>query len=169
MLQIRVFPRYLLCLSVLSYCLASAPSTVRFDGLGPAKIGMNLSQLNAVLHTQATMPATKDQQGCFYVNSNKHPHIAFMMVDEHLARIDVNQPGVSTAKGIQVGDSESHALEVYGHRLEVIPHKYLETGRYLTIKSNDGRYGIRFETDEGKITKYYAGRYDAIQYVEGCQ
>jgi hypothetical protein len=29
--------------------------------------------------------------------------------------------------------------------------------------------GVRFETDKGKITTYYAGKYDAIQYVEGCE
>jgi hypothetical protein len=167
--RIGLVLRLLLCLSLVGGCLASQSATVNFDGIGSAKIGMNMSQLNAVLHTQVSMPSAKGEQGCFYVNSKKYPHIGFMIVDGHLARIDVKEPGVSTAKGIQVGDSESHALEVYGHQLEVGPHKYLETGHYRTIKSNDGRNGIRFETDQGKITNDYAGRYDAIQCVEGCQ
>jgi hypothetical protein len=28
--------------------------------------------------------------------------------------------------------------------------------------------GIRFETEKGKITLFYAGTKTAIQYVEGC-
>jgi hypothetical protein len=38
---------------------------------------------------------------------------------------------------------------------------------YLTIRSDDRHYGVRFETDQGKITMFYAGTYEAIQYVEG--
>src|ERR1700682_1555784 len=36
-----------------------------------------------------------------------------------LARIDVGGPGVPTAEGVQVGDSEAHALQVYGPRMTV--------------------------------------------------
>jgi hypothetical protein len=53
--------------------------------------------------------------------------------------------------------------------LQVEPHKYVDNGRYLTAKSADGHYGIRFETENGKVTSYYAGRYSSIQYVEGCE
>jgi len=38
----------------------------------------------------------------------------------------------------------------------------------LTL-ANDRRYGIRFETDTGKILMFYVGTYEAIQYVEGCE
>jgi len=53
--------------------------------------------------------------------------------------------------------------------MKVTGHQYIDTGHYLTVRSADGRYGIRFETDKGKIIEYYAGTYEAIQYVEGCQ
>jgi len=51
----------------------------------------------------------------------------------------------------------------------VEPHKYIDDGHYLTIRSADRKYGIRFETEKGKITGFYAGLYSAIQYVEGCE
>jgi hypothetical protein len=86
-----------------------------------------------------------------------------------VARIDVDAPGVFTFAGLQVGDSEAHARKVYGPKLKVSAHQYVDTGHYLTVKSDDPRYGVRFETDNGKITMYYAGNYDAIQYVEGCE
>jgi hypothetical protein len=77
---------------------------------------------------------------------------------------------VSTAGGIKIGDSESHAKQVYGNMLKVEPHNYTAPeGHYLTVLASNGRYGIRFETDEGKIVKFYAGQLQAIALVEGCQ
>jgi len=38
----------------------------------------------------------------------------------------------------------------------------------LTLRSADQRYGMRFETEAGKVTTFYAGKYEAEQYVEGC-
>jgi hypothetical protein len=150
--------------------LAGGAWVLRQDGIGPVKIGMDLAQLNTILHEKFAMPESKDEQPCFYVDTAQHPHVSFMMVKGRLARIDVDGAGVLTADGIQVGDSEEHARQVYGSRLTVKPHAYTgPEGHYLTIRSVDGRYGIRFETDNGKITMLYAGRFDAIQYIEGCE
>jgi hypothetical protein len=76
--------------------------------------------------------------------------------------------GVATAEGVQVGDSEEHAKQVYGSRLKIEPHHYTD-GHYLTVASKSGGYGIRFETENGKIETFYGGTFEAIQYVEGCQ
>jgi len=142
---------------------------IRMDGIGPVKIGMTLPELENVLHEKFRMPENKDDQGCFYVNPAKHPHVAFMIEDAHLVRIDVDGPGVPTAEGIQVGDSEAHVLKVYGPKMKVEPSAYTgPEGHYLTVRSSSSRYGIRFETDKGKIQAFYAGRFDAIQYIEGC-
>jgi hypothetical protein len=51
---------------------------VREDGAGPAKIGMTLSQLNAVLHEKFAMPASKDEKdekACFDVEPKHHPQL----------------------------------------------------------------------------------------------
>jgi len=151
--------------------LADDSWVVREDGAGPVKIGMSLSQLNALLHEKFVMPTEKDERACFYVGPQKQPKLAFMMLDGRVGRVDVSEPGVRTFMGIQVGDSEKYALQVYGRRLKVKPHAYTgdEGGHYLTAKSSDGHFGIRFETDGKKVTMYYAGRFDAIQYIEGCE
>jgi hypothetical protein len=141
---------------------------IREDGAGPAKVGITLSQLNSVLGERFSMPKDKDDQGCFYVKPAKHRHIAFMIEDGRFVRVDVDAPGISTTEGIQVGDFEAKALRVLGHRLKVEPHQFIEDGHYLTIRSHDGRYGIRFETEKGKIQSFYAGRFEAVQAVEGC-
>ena len=154
----------------ISTSLAGDVWVVREDGISPVKVGMSLSQLNTVLHEKFSMPDNKEDQGCFYVNPAKHAHIAFMIENGRLVRIDVDGAGVATGEGIQVGDSEKRARQEYGARLKVAPHAYTSPeGHYLTIRSGSGRYGIRFETYKGKIETFYAGRFDAIQYIEGCQ
>jgi hypothetical protein len=142
---------------------------VRAGGAGRIRIGMTLAQLNAALGEKFVAPVGQDQVDCFYLTMSKPPKLRLMMLEGRLGRIDVREAGVKTVSGIQVGDTEAQARKVYGARLKVEPRKYVEDGHYLTVKSNDGRRGIRFQTSGGKITSYYAGRDQAIQLVEGCQ
>jgi hypothetical protein len=143
---------------------------VRYDGIGPVRIGMTLPELNTVLHEEFSLPDDKEDHGCFYVKSSTHPHVAFMIENDLLARIDVDTAGIATQKGIGVGDSDAHARQVYGTSLKVGPHQYTgPEGRYLTLRSGSGLYGMRFETYNGRIETFYAGSWKAIQYVEGCQ
>lgn len=142
---------------------------IRGKRFGPVKIGMRLPELNALLHEKFSIPENKDDQSCLYLVPTKHADIGLMILGGRLARIDVDKPGVRTAEGIQVGDSEAHALKVYGAKLKIEPHFYnAPEGHYLTIRSSDERYGIRFETDNGKIYRFYAGTSAAISLVEGC-
>jgi len=141
---------------------------IREDGVGPVKIGMSLAELSAALH-QELAADERDQEGCFYINARAHDNVSFMIIDGHVARVEVGAPGVKTSTGIQVGDSEAQVQKVYGAKLKVTEHTYVDTGHYLTVRSADGRYGVRFETDKGRITMFYAGKFDAIQYVEGCE
>lgn len=156
---------------ILATAIASAqtPWTLRLDGIGPAKVGMTLAQLNTALHAHFVMPRDKDDQGCFYLNPRNHPQVALMIESGHLVRVDIDKPGISTEKGLSVGDSEVRAKHVYGAELTVKPSQYEgdEGGHYLTLIS--GKYGLRFETEKGKITEFYAGTAEAIQYVEGCE
>ncbi len=152
----------------ISSSFASDDWVVSQNGVGPVKIGMSLSQLNAALHEKFTMPQNKEDQGCFYVSATKRPHVSFMIESRHVVRVDVDREGIATADGVHVGDSEEHAKQVYGPRLKVEPHKYTD-GHYLTVGSKSDGYGIRFETENGKIEAFYAGTFEAIQYVEGCQ
>jgi len=157
-------------LAIVSSAATSAIDTwtLRDDGIGPSKMGMTLPQVNMALHEKFELPEAKEDQGCFYVKPARH-QMSLMIEDKHLVRIDIDKPGVLTEKGIQVGDSEKHALDLYGPDAKIEEHKYNPDGHYLTVRSKDQRYAIRFETDKGKIEEFYAGAFEAIQYVEGCQ
>jgi hypothetical protein len=144
-------------------------SVVRLDGIGPARVGMTLSELNRVLHTTYPTPTDPDERSCFYIDVPRQSGTAMMILDGRLARVDVDNTTTKTVRGIGNGDSEAHALQVYGKELQVEPHHYIpENGHYLTLFSPDRKFAIRFETEDGKITRYYAGTAQAISYVEGC-
>jgi hypothetical protein len=81
--------------------------------------------------------------------------------------VEVRDTSTATARGARVGDSEERIKSLYGGRVEVTPRKYSD-GHYLTIKSEDGRFQIVFETDGHKVTSYRAGLLPAIAWVEGC-
>ena len=156
-------------LLVTSLSLGSESWIIREEGTGPVKIGMTVNQLRKVLQQQVgPSDAPSGDDSCFYLQPKGHPHISFMIIDNRLVRIDVDHAGIVTSTRIQIGDSEARALKMYAGRIEVSPHKYIDNGHYLTAKSADGKYGIRFETENGKITSFYSGTYEAIQYVEGC-
>jgi len=100
---------------------AQVPSAwvLRTDGIGPVKIGMSLPELNAILQEHFSMPIDKGDQGCFYVTPRSHSQVSFMIEDGRLVRADVNKAGVSTVRGVHVGDTEAHVKSVYGPKLKI--------------------------------------------------
>jgi hypothetical protein len=160
---------YFACIVSVSVCFAGNVWVVRPDGVGPVRIGMSLAQLSTTLHERFPIPEDKEEQRCFYVNPANHPGVGIMIEEGRVTRVDVERRGTSTSEGVRVGDSETYAMEVYDQKLKVEPHAYTAPkGHYLTIHSSDDRYGIKFETYEGKIVKFYAGQLKAISYIEGC-
>jgi len=160
----------LVCILAVTTAAAAKPWNIRMDGAGPVKIGMTLEQLNAALKEDFSMPKDEDEKACFYAETARHPGIAFMVEHGRVTRVDVRERGLSTAGGIRVGDPEALVMKVYGPKLKIEEHAYIgREGHYLTLYSGDRRYGLRFETDHGMVTSFYAGEQHAIALIEGCQ
>ena len=140
--------------------------------IGGAAFRMKLSSLETDLHLRYSISYAEDsdQQTCFYVNLNSRPGISLMILDGRVGRVDVDNPQTQTTEGVHNGDSEADALRAYGKRLKISPSAYTgPEGHFLTIHSADGKYGFRFEADNGRIVRYYAGTAEAIEYIEGCE
>ena len=171
--MLRVLSVVIACAGIVAATTAAAPpSVVRFDGIGPVRVGMSLSQLNRALHTAYTLPSDPEERSCFWVDVPDESGVVAMILEGHVARVDVVKTDTvtSTSEGIHNGDSEAQAIRVYGTRLKIRPHAYdPENGHYLTLLSPDRKYGIRFEAFDGKISRYYAGSVKAISYIEGCE
>ena len=151
---------------------AAGSERVGFSSLGKARIGLSERALASVfgaplVHTDPVA----EEEGCYYTSTPTLPREAgLMIVNGRLARIDVFGPGLKTVSGAKVGMSELALKRRYGTRLTQESHAYTgPEGHYLTLKSRDGKYGVRFETDGKVVTGYYAGAVEAIQYIEGCQ
>lgn len=141
----------------------------------PARVG--------VIHTGMTRPALMNvlgqprrfgydsQERCTYVSGSDLPEgVQVMVFDSVVVRVDVLEPGVPTAEGIQVGDTEAAVLARYGERAVVTPHKYSgPEWHYVTVTpANDAQHRIVFETDGKVVKSYRIGALPAVEWVEGC-
>jgi hypothetical protein len=140
---------------------------VRADGIGPLRVGVPLATASQTLGETLRI----GQAGCDHVSPTTMPKgIRLMVIDDTIARVEIDSAGIKTAEGAQVGDSESRVLEIYGARARIEPHKYTyPDGHYVVITPpGDTLHRIIFETFKGLVTTYRAGRVPAVQLVEGC-
>ncbi|HET9408740.1 MAG TPA: hypothetical protein VFO39_15970 [Candidatus Sulfotelmatobacter sp.] len=168
MRNVKIILPILLCALLPTNGLGADTWIVREDGVGPVKIGMTLAKLKVALQGKVSVDDI-GAENCFYAHPLGHEAVAFMIIDRRLVRVDVDASGVKTSTGIEVGDSEAHVRQVYGTRMRVTHNPYIDTGHLLTVSFGSSRGSIRFVTDGRKITAIYAGTYQAIQYVEGCE
>jgi hypothetical protein len=148
---------------------ASAPWVVTMQGIGPLRIDMSYAEALAVLGPDLSTPDST--AGCTELTSSRTPGgVSMLLVNDSIARVDVSRPGVRTAEGTQVGDTEDDVKRAYGAAVTVSPHKYTN-GHYLTVRPAapaDSNFRFVFETDGRVVTEYRAGRLPVVEWVEGC-
>jgi len=161
----------------LASALAGGVADAKYDGratmsgIGPIRIGMNIHQLENALQTR--IPDTEDEadDSCRMIEAGpRWPGTAVMLLDGRVARIDVSQRAIPTLSGAMVGDLVSKVHSIYGGRLRAQDHDFGagEGMQYLTMSWGDRHYGIRFETDGERVTEYYVGTAEAVQFIEDC-
>ena len=147
-----------------------AALTVTERGLGPLRAGMTVPEASAALGGALVAPAGTDTAGCHYVQwRGGPPGVRFMVEGGSIARVDVDSASIRTAAGAGIGDTEEQVQRLYPGRVSATPQKYAN-GHYLTVTPSaaDTSYAIVFETTEGKVTRFRAGRRPQVEYVEGC-
>jgi len=153
--------------ALLSPAVEAGEYSVSLTGYGPAHLGMTIGELEQALQTRLDVQ-TPELEGCTYAEPvQAHEGIAMMLQDGRLVRIDVLAPGIRTLSGAAVGSSEADIAALYRGGLQKSPHAY-GAGSYFTLQSEDGRHGLRFETQDGKVTSFYVGLTKAIRLAEGC-
>ena len=100
-----------------------------------------------------------EEEGCYYASGRGVPKgVGLMMLNHRLVRIDVYEPEVHIISGVGVGTSEAEPKHLYGGNLSQEPNAYTgPEGRCLTLRSVDGGYGVRFETDGQFFKGFYSG------------
>lgn len=58
----------------------------------------------------------------------------------------------------------SGAFKLLGPAVAITAHQYIPAphGKYVTVKSPDGKHAIRFETDNGRVVAFYSGRFPEV-------
>jgi hypothetical protein len=160
---LRVIGGAALCLPLA--CMAGDWS-LRMDGVGPLALGMRFDEANLLLGgtLQRELPGSEE---CYYASIGQHPGLLVMFADGVLRRVDVMRDGPPTAEGVAVGDPAKRVLEVYPKAAST-PNAYDDRERYLTVRSPNGELALRFETLDGRVGSFYAGRFKEVQYIEGC-
>jgi hypothetical protein len=140
-------------------------------GIGALCAGMTVAEARAALKEEFSLPTAADAAVCTYAAWPQAPlGVMVMLENSRVARVDVNEPGVTTTEGIGVGDTEARIMSVYGGRVTGTPHKYTN-GKYLSVAPMalaDSAFRIVFEVENGTVIKYRAGLRPQVDYVEGC-
>ncbi len=106
-----------------------------------------------------------------YATADSLPSRVRVMVEQgKVARFEVYEGSVQTAKGAGIWSTEERIKRLYPNQVTVSPHKYTD-GHYLTVvptANADSAYRIIFETDGRRVLRYRAGARPQVEYVEGC-
>ena len=145
-------------------------SPLTTEGLGPVLVGMDLE--TAAREAEATMiPLDSGTEGCSFVRpSTLGTGVSFMVVDDEIARADVDTSAVATQSGIRVGSAEDDVYEAYGDQIEETENIYEAENPHLMFVPKDTSDNTRiiFETSEGIVDRIIAGRQPEVEYPEGC-
>lgn len=144
----------LLALPLAKTVYGSAPSPrhrVRFDGVGPLRIGMGESALRKELGP-ALRIETRDSG--VYAGWGD-PFLGLLLVDGALARIDVGGGRWRTVGGARVGSLETEIRAIFKNRVEVKAHSYDPRGHVLLVPGKV--HALAFETDGDVVTGLRAG------------
>lgn len=163
------------CLLLASAFAIAAPAssadgwTLRFDGIGPLKVGMTFDQANASLQRRLkrTPDDLRPNDHCDEISVPGHPETALMFIDDKLARVDVWHAGARLRGGVVIGGAEHSLMPAYA-KASKSPGFYDNSQTEWTLPSADGRMAIRITTENNAIITAIAGEAKAVAYVEGC-
>ena len=153
---------------------APAPEAglARFDGYGDMRFGMTAAEATKAWGGELNAKPGAGE-ACYYLNpvSNPSPaYFAFMIEADKFVRYDVGNDKEVAPGGGKVGMDAGQIRKLYGDRVGEQPHKYVEGGKVLRIKADDGsQNALVFEVDAaGKVTAWRVGQAPQVDYVEGC-
>ncbi|WP_413172316.1 hypothetical protein [Anabaena azotica] len=161
----------------------TSQSKVTINGIGAVKAGMNLPEAAAAANARLYVSASPSDS-CYYLEAEGDiKGISFMVTKDEaksrqkyitsdvIARVDIDDPRVTTVSGAKIGDTEARIKSLYPGQIKVTPHNYVQNGHYLTLipkDKADQNYRVVFETDGQRVTRYRSGKLPEVEFVEGC-
>lgn len=144
---------------------SAASNALSAEGIGSIRFGMTLEQAQQAAGGKATLPEPFDP-ACSMVRFPSLPKLRFMVENDIVTRADA-EPGIENVVGVAFGATLTD-IRASHPEAQITPHKYDESGHYVTFPGSDGRSAIILEETGGKVTKMRAGLQPAVAYVETC-
>ena len=143
--------------------------SARPTGLGPISVGMPLAVAMRLI-PELRVSSGDSAQPCFHVSAGEARGASprLMIVDGTVARVEVDDSTIATAEGARVGDDTARVMNLYKGRVRVEPHNYVNGSYLIVSQPADTVHRIVFETDGKRVTRYRAGRFPEVEWVEGC-
>lgn len=160
--------------AAVAYQAVHDPEVVHFGGFGPAAFGADEEQVRIAWGEPLKAMPPSEGSTCTYLMPDPVPpggyQVAFMMEEGQFRRYDVASPRFAAPGDVVVGDGADKVLAAFPGRVEQMPHKYVEGGRYLVVSpEGGGESRLVFEVDpDGSITEWRMGLLPQVLYVEGC-
>lgn len=133
---------------------------------------MSMSQVRAALGDPRGRLAGNEPDVCAFVVSAAIPDgVRIMTMKGRVVRVYVSGSTVKTASGVGIGAREDDVHRAYPGRITTSDHKYFPGGHYLDFMPSDlsdRGYGLRFETEGGRVAEFSVGTAQALVLVEGC-
>lgn len=148
---------------------ADVPAT--WQGYGDLKLGSTADAARQAWGGELNSSTPSEGGACYQLTpkwATDKADVAFMIEGDHFVRYDVTTSRETAPGGGKVGMDEAALRALYGDKLQSMPHKYVEGGKYLSV---DGQGGAKlvFETGaDGVVTSWRVGLSPQIDYVEGC-
>ena len=171
--------------TVIAQTKLTSQAKVTINSIGPVKVGMNIPQATAAARTRLYVEYGGNDEACYYISGEGDLNgVSFMVTKDEtksrdkyatsdvIARIDIDNPKITTVSGAKVGDTEARIKSLYPGQIEVTPHKYTgPQGHYLTFvpkNKAEQNYRVIFETDGQRVTRYRVGKLPEVEYYGGC-
>jgi hypothetical protein len=142
-----------------------ARTTVRTDGWGALRFGMDVAAAKAASGASIDAPA----EGCVQlsIGTDTPEGVTWMFHDGVLARLDVRSPELRTDAGAKVGTSAAELRRLYPDAVAG-PNKYdPEGGTWVAGPAEAAHYVFELDRSE-RVTRWRAGIPPQIDWVEGC-
>ncbi len=105
--------------------------------------------------------------GCDYVEFEEYPGVMFMVEKGIVTRVDALYSSIENPSELKLGMTSNELFSILA-KCKIEQHKYVDTGHYFVLKSQDAKAAIVFEVIGGKVTAMRAGLEPSVEYVEGC-
>lgn len=150
---------------------APDPGLARWDGYGDMRFGMSAEEAKQAWGGELVRLGGEGDP-CYFLTPKwvKVPaELAFMIEDGKFVRYGTESEKTIAPGGGRRGMAAGEIEALYPGRVDEMPHKYVQGGKYLNVDSEEGDGKLVFEVGgDGKVTEWRVGVPPQVDYVEGC-